>query len=143
VPAGGRVSADRVHRRDFGKAGFVAEFPGSGVPLLPRERILVRLMANHIRDSTGYEGYLYVTSKRLVHIPWPAAQGRGGRASAMPLTAVTGVDAAPRDFNWRDGSWRRRLRINTSSGVPEFFVVWRPRHAVELVERARQETGTD
>lgn len=48
----------------------------SGVSLLPRERVVARLMANHIRDDTYYEGYLYVTSQRLVHIPWSAARAR-------------------------------------------------------------------
>lgn len=113
----------------------------SGVSLLPRERVVAKLMANHIRDGNGYEGYLYVTSKRLVHIPWPAARARGAVSSAIPLTEVTGADTAPRGTNWRDGSWRRRLRIATSSGDAEFFVVWRVRHAIGLVERARREAG--
>ena len=112
----------------------------SGVSLLPRERVVAKLMANHIQDGTGYEGYLYVTSKRLVHIPWSAARARGALSSAMSLTEVTGADTAPRGTNWRDGSWRRRLRITRSSGGTELFVVWRVRHAIGIVDRARQET---
>ena len=119
----------------------MAYIGGSGVSLLPGERVVGRLMANHIQDGTGYEGYLYVTSKRLVHIPWSAARARGALSSAMSLTEVTGADAAPRGRNWRDGSWRRRLRITTSSADTELFVVWRVRHAIGLVERVRQEVG--
>ena len=111
----------------------------SGVSLLPRERVAGRLTGNHIRDGKAYEGYLYVTCLRLVHVPWSAAQVRGAVPFAIPLADVTQADAAPRGTNWRDGSWRRRLRITKSSGGTELFVVWRVRHAIGLVERARSE----
>jgi hypothetical protein len=120
----------------------VADIGRSGVSLLPHERIAARLTGNHIRDGKAYEGYLYVTSERLVHVPWSAAQARGAVPFAIPLTDVAQADTAPRGTNWRDGSWRRRLRITTSSGGAELFVVWRVRHAIGIVDRARQGLST-
>ncbi len=115
------------------------EVPGEqGVSLLAGERVSARLTANHIQNGRVYEGYLYVTSLRLVHVPWAASVSRGARQFGMPLTEVAGVDLCPRGSNWRDGSWRRRLRITKSSGDTELFVVWRARRAVELVERAQR-----
>ncbi len=113
--------------------------PGSGISLLPHECISARLAANHVRNGKADDGYLYLTSQRLVHIPWPVAQRRGAVPLVIPLTEVTAADASPRSSNWRDGSWRPRLRITTSSGDAELFVVWRVNHAIGLVERARQE----
>jgi hypothetical protein len=124
-----------------GSWASVADVGGSGVSLLPHERVAGKVTGNHIRDGKAYEGYLYVTSKRLVYVPWSASQVRGAVPFAIPLTEVTGADSAPRGTNWRDGSWRRRLRITKSSGGTELFVVWRVRHAIGLVERARQEAG--
>jgi hypothetical protein len=117
----------------------VADMGGPGLSLFPGERVSARLVGNHIRDGRVYEGYLYVTFQRLVHVPWTAAQARGAVPFDIPLTDVAQADAAPRGTNWRDGSWRRRLRITRSSGGTELFVVWRVRHAIGLVERAREE----
>jgi hypothetical protein len=114
----------------------------SGVSLLPHERVAGKVTGNHIRDGKAYDGALYVTSKRLVYVPWTAAQLRGAVSFAIPLTEVTGADTAPRGTNWRDGSWWwPRLRITKSSGDTELFVLWRVRHAIGLVERARKEAG--
>lgn len=119
-----------------------AEVPGEqSVSMLPGERVSARLVANHIRDGRAFEGYLYVTSLRLVHVPWSASVYRGAWTFDIPLAEVAGADMCPRGSNWRDGSWRRRLRITRSSGDTELFVVWRVRHAVELVERARREAS--
>jgi hypothetical protein len=117
----------------------VADMGKPGVSLLLGERVSARLVGNHIRDGRAYEGYLYVTSQRLVHVPWSAAQARGAVQFDIPLTDVAQADAAPRGTNWRDGSWRRRLRITRLSGGTELFVVWRVRHAIGIVDRARQE----
>ncbi|HEX8009308.1 MAG TPA: hypothetical protein VF482_23100 [Trebonia sp.] len=57
---------------------------------------------------------------------------------AVPLTEVSGADVAPRGTNFRDGSWRRRLRVTKSSGDVELFVVWRAQKAAGLIERVRQ-----
>jgi hypothetical protein len=115
---------------------------GEGVSLLPHERIAARLTANHIQDGRAYEGYLYVTSQRIVHVPWPASEARGARPFDIPLTEVAKADAAPRGTNWRDGSWRRRLRVTVTSRDTELFVVWRVGRAVELVERMRREAAS-
>jgi hypothetical protein len=120
----------------------VAGMGRSGVSLLARERVAGKVTGNHIRDGKAYDGALYVTSKRLVYVPWTSAQLRGAVPFAIPLTEVTGADRAPRGANWRDGSWWwPRLRITKSSGDTELFVLWRVRHAIALVERARQEAG--
>lgn len=113
----------------------------SAVSLLPDERVLSRLVCNHIRDSRSYEGYLYVTSRRLVYVPWQAAEARGAAWFAISLADVSGADVAPRGSNWRDGSWRRRLRITRSLGDAELFVVWRVRKAAQLIEWARSSAG--
>lgn len=108
-------------------------------PLLPGEQVLVRLLSNHVSGGRAFDGYLYVTSKRLVFMPWQAAVARGSVPFTMSLSDVSGADVAPRGTNWRDGSWRRRLRVATSSGASELFVVWRPQRAVEIIEQARQD----
>jgi hypothetical protein len=64
-----------------------------------------------------------VTSLRLVHVPWSASAFRGASSFGIPLGEVAEVDMSPRESNWRDGSWRRRLRITRSSGDIELFVV--------------------
>jgi hypothetical protein len=115
----------------------VADIGRPGVSPLLGERVSARLVGNHIRDGRAYEGYLYVTSQRLVHVPWSAAQARGAVQFDIPLTDLAQADAAPRGINWRDGSWRR-LRITRSSGDTELFVVWRVRHAIGIVDRARE-----
>jgi hypothetical protein len=112
--------------------------------LLPGERVVARLLANYVPAAgrPGYEGHLYVTSQRLLHVPLPASKGRGATPFAIPLAGVAGVDAAPRGTNWRDGSWRRRLRITMTAGDALLFVVWRVGKSVELVERLRREAAS-
>jgi hypothetical protein len=111
---------------------------GAAVSLLAGERVSARLVANHIGDGRPFEGYLFVTTQRLVHVPWPAAEARGAAPLSIPLAEVAGADVAPRGTNWRDGSWRRRLRVTRSSGDVELFVVWHARKAAELIARACQ-----
>ena len=106
------------------------------VSLLPDERVLAKLQCNHIQGGRSYEGSLYVTSQRLVYIPWPASETRGARHFEILLAEVSGVSVAPRGSNWRDGSWRRRLQVTRSPGAAELFVVWRPGKAAGLIERA-------
>jgi hypothetical protein len=116
-----------------------AEAPGPpGISLLPGERVTARLTANSIYDGRGFEGYLYLTSQRIIHRPWRAALTRGAKAFALPLAEVAGADVAPRGTHWRDGSLRRRLRVTMKSGHTELFVVWRAGKAAELVERMRK-----
>ena len=92
------------------------------VSLLAGERVSARLMANHIRDGRSFDGYLFITTQRLLHVPLPAAKARGAAPLSIPLAQVAGADVAPRGTNWRDGSWRRRLRVTRSSGDAELFV---------------------
>lgn len=116
-----------------------SKVPGPpGISLLPGERVTARLTANNVYNGRGYEGYLYLTTQRIIHRPWPAAVTRGAKPFALPLAEVTGADAAPRGTSWRDGSLRRRLRITMKSGDTELFVVWRAGKSAELVERMRK-----
>jgi hypothetical protein len=108
------------------------------ISLLHDERVCGRLLVNHIRDGRPFDGYLYVTTQRLVFLPWAAAEVRGARPFYIPLAEVSGADVAPRGKNWRDGSLRRRLRVTRLSGDTDLFVVWHPQKAVDLIERARQ-----
>ena len=49
-----------------------------GIPLVPGEQVVARLTANSVKPGrSGYEGYLFLTTLRLVHRPWPAAESRG------------------------------------------------------------------
>ncbi|HEV3380319.1 MAG TPA: hypothetical protein VG142_05005 [Trebonia sp.] len=108
------------------------------IPLLSGERVMERLLCNHVRAGRAYDGYLYVTTQRLAYVPWPAGEVRGAKPFSIPLAEVSGADVAPRGANFRDGSWRRRLRVTKSSGEVELFVVWRAQKAAELIERVRQ-----
>lgn len=131
----------RHARHDAGRQAQVdgeAAAGGPAVSLLAGERVSARLVTNHIRDGRSFEGYLYVTTQRLVYIPWPAAEARGATPFSIPLAEVSGADVAPRGTNWRDGSWRQRLRVTISSGDAELFVVWRAQRAADLIEQARQ-----
>jgi hypothetical protein len=113
-----------------------------GIPLLPGEHVAARLTANNVKSGRGcYEGYLFLTTLRLVHRPWPAAESRGAVPFYILWSDVAGADAAPRGRGWRDGSIRRRLRIALTSGEAELFVVWRVNKSVGLVERVRREAG--
>jgi hypothetical protein len=111
---------------------------GRTVSLLPDERVSARLLTNHVRDGRTFDGYLYVTTQRLVFVPWPAGEVRGATLFDIPLAEVSGADVAPRGRKWRDGSLRRRLRVTRSSGDAELFVVWHAQKAAELIERVRQ-----
>jgi hypothetical protein len=106
------------------------------VPSVRGERLLSRCTANHIRDGRAYEGYLYVTTVGLIFAPWSASAARGAVPFDLPLDEVAGADVAPRGSNWRDGSWRRRLRVTRTSGVAELFVVWQAPKVAALIEQA-------
>lgn len=148
------ISRGRGHALETARAGRtwgsglpVAHERGPGIPgisLLPGERVVARLLANYVPAAgrPGYEGHLYVTSQRLLHVPLPSSRTRGAHSFAIPLAGVAGVDAAPRGTDWRDGSWRRRLRITMTAGDALLFVVWRVGKSVELVERVRHEAAS-
>lgn len=100
------------------------------------------LLATHVRDLKPYDGHLYVTTERLVWVPWQSAVTRGAVPFVIPLPEVHAADVAERGSTrgerWRDKSLRRRLRVTKLSGQDELFVVWRPQEAADLVNRARQ-----
>jgi hypothetical protein len=110
--------------------------------LRPGERVRERLVANHFRDRRPYDGYLYVTTERLVWVPWPLAQKQGAVSFDIPLPEVRVADVAERGSTWRerwhDKSLRDRLQITRLSGQAELFVVWHPQKAADLVEQVRR-----
>jgi hypothetical protein len=116
-----------------------AAAPGERLTFLrPGERVCERLVANHVRDRRPYDGYLYVTTERLVWVPWLLAQTQGAVSFDIPLPEVRVADVAARGSTWRerwhDKSLRDRLRITRLSGEAELFVVWHPQKAADLVE---------
>ena len=124
-----------------GRQAQVKDEPAAGasrILLEAGERVAARYLTNHIRNGRPYDGCLYVTTQRLAYVPWPAAGTRGATPFSIPLAEVSGADVAPRGTNWRDGSWRRRLRVTRSSGDAELFVVWHARKTADLIEQARQ-----
>jgi hypothetical protein len=104
--------------------------------LRPGERVLSRIVANHVQRGRPMEGRLYMTSHRLMFVPWPASVARGGGSSSIPWPEVAGADVAERGSG--EVSTRRRLRVTKVSGQAELYVVWRPAKAVRLVEEARR-----
>jgi hypothetical protein len=115
-----------------------ADQAGADSGLQPGERLYARIGVNRVQGGSAYGGHVTVTSSRLVFEPVALSQARGGARWEVPLAQVTGADVAPRGWNARTGAWRRRLRVRTVTGDVEYFVVWRPRRAAGLVERARQ-----
>jgi hypothetical protein len=123
----------------------VSEDAATGEPVMSLragERVCERLVANHMRDRRPYDGYLYVTTDRLVWQPWPLAQTQGALSFDIPLPEVRVADVAERGSTWRerwhDKSLRNRLRITRLSGEAELFVVWHPQKVADLVEQVRQ-----
>jgi hypothetical protein len=123
----------------------VRDDAATGEPVMslrPGERVCRRLLANHLRDRRPYDGYLYVTTDRLVWEPWPLAQSQGAVPFDIPLPEVRLADVAERGSTWRerwhDKSLRNRLRITRLSGDAELFVVWHPQEAADLVEEVRR-----
>jgi hypothetical protein len=101
------------------------------------EQVIGRLVANHIQDGRAIEGRLYLTSQRLMFVPWPAGVARGGISCSIPWANFAGAGVAERGSGARDGSLRRRLRVTTVSGQAEFYVVWRPEKVARQIEDAR------
>jgi hypothetical protein len=108
------------------------------VTLLPDEVIYGRLRVNRVQAGRAFGGHLYVTSRRLIFVPVSASQANGGSHREIPLGQVSAADVAPRGINAQDGSLWHRLRVTMQDGDTEYFVVWRPRQAVDLIERARR-----
>jgi hypothetical protein len=108
---------------------------GSALSLHPGERVIARLVANHVQNARPIDGRLYVTAQRLVFVVWPAGAAAGGVPWSVPWSEVSATDVAPRG-SAREGAIRRRLRVTTASGQAEYFVVWRPAKAARIVEQA-------
>jgi len=118
----------------MGRPG-VGEDAAAGEPVMsprPGERVCDRLVANHMRDRRPYDGYLYVTTDRLVWQPWPLAQKQGvnrpgvsggsGLAGAVQFRPVVYSACV----NWL---CRERLWLSYNQGRNH---VNRPSHAISL-----------
>lgn len=125
-------------RSGAGSTGRKPDPAGAGAALQPGEEPRARFLANRVQGDRGYGGHVLVTSRRVVFEPAALSQAHGGDRWEIPLDQVAAADVAPRGWNPRTGAWRHRLRIRTAAGDVECFVVWRPRAAARLVERARQ-----
>jgi hypothetical protein len=88
-----------------------------------------RFFANHVQggQGQGYGGRLFITNERLVSIPVAASQSHGASRAEFDLRNVLTAEVAARGSGPGIGSLRRRLRLRTSSGDMEYFVVWRPK----------------
>lgn len=106
----------------------------SDLGLRAGENLVGSYFANHVQTpEQGYGGRLYITSERLVFIPFDSSAGRGGARYETELSQVTRADVAPRAWGARGGAWRRRLRVSTSVGDAQYFVVWLPRKLAATV----------
>jgi hypothetical protein len=102
------------------------DIPVGSVPR-PSERLDGEYPANHLQGSRGRGRRLLITSERLVFIAAVGSRARGAKDWQIEFRDVLKADVAPRGYGVWDGSLRRRLRISGSSGLVEYFVVWRPK----------------
>jgi hypothetical protein len=97
------------------------EATGERTPLLrPGESVCERLVANHVRDRRPYDGYLYVTTERLVWVPWPLAQTQGALSFDIPLPEVRVADVAERGSTGASGGMTSRCETGCGyQGCPD------------------------
>jgi hypothetical protein len=86
------------------------------------------------------EGYLYMTSYRLMFVPWPASVAHGGVSSSIPWSDFAAAGVSKRGSDDQGRSHRSRLRVTRASGQAELYVVWRPAKAVTMIEEARRDS---
>lgn len=104
----------------------------------PGERMLAKMVANHIQGGRPVDGRLYLTSLRLMFVPDQAGVARGGVSSSIPWSDFAGAGISERGSDDPGPSVRRRLRVTKMSGQAELYVVWRPVKAVKMIEEARR-----
>jgi len=97
------------------------------------ERVIGRFFANHTQGNRAYGGRLYITNERLIFVPLSASAANGGVSREVELKQIRSTDVARRQWNPRDGSLRRRLKIEKFSEQTDYFVVWRPRKLAKLL----------
>lgn len=120
------------------KSDGEAARPANGSPRLrPGEEIRDRVAVNAVQHDRTFGGHLYVTSRRLIFVPNPYGRSRGAARFETRFKEVTEIVLAPRGRTIWDGSWRRRVRVTTRTGQTAYFIAWRPRQMLALIERAR------
>jgi hypothetical protein len=97
------------------------------------EYVVGRFFANHTQGDRAYGGRLYITNERLLFVPVKASRANGGVSREIMLKQINSSGVASRRWNLGDGSLRRRLKVETFSEQPDYFVVWRPRKLAELL----------
>ena len=81
----------------------------------PGEQVVTTKAANRAQGKRSVGGRLTVTDRRLIFMPNVIDSILAGRAWSIPKADVAGVGAAP--------GMRKRLRVRTSDGGEELFVV--------------------
>jgi hypothetical protein len=107
------------------------------IRLRPGEDVRARIAANAVQRGRTFGGQLYLTNKRLIFMPNPYGQSRGATRFETRLKEIAQLDLAARGWTIWDGSWRRRLSVTTRTGAIVYFIAWRPRQVLDLIERAR------
>lgn len=125
------------HARPFhapGEEVHIGKHTGKNdIALRPDERVIGDFFTNHVQGDRAYGGHLFITTRRVIFNPVAASKANGGASAAIDLKDIYAADVAPRRLNPSGGAWRRRLRITTFSGNPEYLVVWRPRKLADLL----------
>lgn len=117
--------------------GEAARPASKDIKLRQGETLHARIAANAVQHGRTFGGQMYVTSKRLIFVPNPYGQSRGGTRFETRLKEIAEVGLADRGWTIWDGAWRRRLSVATRKGETAYFIAWRPRQALDLIERAR------
>jgi hypothetical protein len=132
-----RAHGETLPWPDAGNPGANGVVPRTEIPVgsvpRPGERLDGEYQANHLQGSRGRGGRLLITSERLVFIAVAGSRARGAKDWQIEFRDVLKADVAPRGYALWDGSLRRRLRIFDSSGLVEYFVVWRPKELAKAI----------
>jgi hypothetical protein len=106
--------------------------------LEPGEIVQQAWPANHSRGTRAVGGKLFLTDLRLIFAPNAVDRLTGQGDWSCSLKDVTAVGIADRTIETPfSGSIRKRLRIATSGGEEEFFVVNHAEDKVAALDAAR------
>ena len=89
------------------------------------ESVVVAKAANRFQGSRAVGGKLTVTDRRLVFLPNPVDARLGGKEWTLERNEVASVGVEPRGAKKGlfGGGLRQRLRVRTSTGGEELFVI--------------------
>jgi len=107
----------------------------------PGESVLWEKKANRTQGARAVGGKLVLTDRRLLFAPHAVDRATGGTAWITPLADVDEAGQAPRDVSLGSmfsGGLAKRLRVTTSGGDEEFFVV---RNVAEVAAQIMEAVG--